>query len=119
MAQIVLILKPGKPAKEVTSYRPISLLSMLGKLFERLFLKRLKPLLAQDSMIPVHQFGFCEKHATIEQTHQIVALIFKAFETKKFCTAVFWTYHKPSTRFGVKDYYINLKLNYPAPSTSP
>ncbi|OWR41838.1 RNA-directed DNA polymerase from mobile element jockey like protein [Danaus plexippus plexippus] len=32
-AQVFMILKPGKPPEEASSYRPISLLPLLGKLF--------------------------------------------------------------------------------------
>ena len=38
---IVPILKPGRPACRVDSYRPISLLSVLGKLFEKVMCKRI------------------------------------------------------------------------------
>lgn len=33
---------PGKPAENLSSYRPISLLSILSKLFEKLFKKRIQ-----------------------------------------------------------------------------
>ena len=36
VSQIILIPKPGKPPEEVTSYRPISLLPIISKLFEKL-----------------------------------------------------------------------------------
>jgi hypothetical protein len=39
-----MIMKPGKPATEATAYRPISLLPVPSKLFEKLLLKRLKPI---------------------------------------------------------------------------
>jgi len=38
VSQIVTILKPGKPAEDVKTYRPISLLSILSKVFEKLFI---------------------------------------------------------------------------------
>jgi hypothetical protein len=38
-AQIIMIAKPGKPPTGVTSYRPISLLPILSKIFERLLQK--------------------------------------------------------------------------------
>jgi len=33
-AEVIMIVKPEKPATEATSYRPISLLAVLSKLFE-------------------------------------------------------------------------------------
>ncbi|CAH2068995.1 unnamed protein product, partial [Iphiclides podalirius] len=41
-ATVIGIRKPNKPANKPSSYRPISLLSCLGKLYERLLLNRLK-----------------------------------------------------------------------------
>jgi hypothetical protein len=41
-AQIIMVPKPGKPAHDIASYRPISLLSILSKVFEKLLLKRLR-----------------------------------------------------------------------------
>jgi hypothetical protein len=41
VAQVILILKPGKPPNELTSYRPISLLPIVFKVCEKLLLKRL------------------------------------------------------------------------------
>ena len=84
-AQIIMINKPDKPVEQVTSYRPISLLSAISKLFEKLLLKRLKPLIN----IPDFQFGFRNKHSTIDQVHRVVTEIEKAFEAKKYCVAVF------------------------------
>jgi hypothetical protein len=58
VAQIILLLKPGKPPHEITSYRPISLLPVVSKVFEKLLLNSLLPLVASHSLIPDHQFGF-------------------------------------------------------------
>lgn len=84
-AQIVMIKKPDKPGELMTSYRPISLLPTISKLFEKLFLKRLKPMI----IIPDFQFGFRSKHSTIDQVHRVTAKIEQAFEEKKYCPAVF------------------------------
>jgi hypothetical protein len=89
VSQIITILKPGKPADEVTSYRPISLLPILSKLFEKLFLTRLQLLLHEQRTIPDHQFGFRQKHATIEQVHRVTNAITEALENYKYCTAAF------------------------------
>jgi hypothetical protein len=68
-AQIILILKPGKPSNELTSYRPISLLPTVSKVFEKILLKRLFPVVENNRLICNHQFGLRQRHSTIEQTH--------------------------------------------------
>jgi hypothetical protein len=40
-AKIIMILKPGKDPTDVTSYRPISLLTVISKILEKLILSRL------------------------------------------------------------------------------
>lgn len=87
VAQIIMLLKPGKPSSEVTSYRPISLLPSISKLFEKLLLQRLKPLI--EDKLPDFQFGFRNKHSTIKQVQRVVKLIESSLEEKKFCSTVF------------------------------
>jgi hypothetical protein len=48
IAQLMVILKPSKPSEEVTSYRPISLLKIISKLFEKRLLTRLKTILGEN-----------------------------------------------------------------------
>lgn len=89
VAEIIMIPKPGKNPREASSYRPISLLPVIGKLFEKLFSKRLKKVIFERNIIPNHQFGFREKHSTIEQIHRITHSIEIALEKKEICSAVF------------------------------
>ena len=70
------------------SYRPISLLPVLSKLFEKFFITKLS-ILDQKRIIPDHQFGFRQKHATNEQAHCMTNEINKALESNKYCTAAF------------------------------
>lgn len=55
---IIPILKPGKEARNVESYRPISLTSSVGKVFERILMERLTFWILKNQ--PFHQshFGF-------------------------------------------------------------
>jgi hypothetical protein len=76
------------PPHEITSYRPISLLPVVSKVFEKLLLNRMHPLVASHSLIPAHQFGFRKRQSTIEQTHH-VHRIQEALQTKQYCSAVF------------------------------
>lgn len=85
-AIIVPIHKPGKQTNSPTSYRPISLLPTLSKLYERILLNRIKPYL---HIIPKHQFGFKTQHSTYHQIQRISEIIVKGFENKQYTTAVF------------------------------
>lgn len=89
VAEVIMIRKPGKSPQDASSYRPISLLPIMSKLFEKLLLKRLKPILDSKNLIPDHQFGFREQHSTIDQVHRITNTIEKTLEEKKVCSTVF------------------------------
>jgi hypothetical protein len=80
-------LKPGKP-NELTSYRPISFLTVVPKGFENFLLKRLLPMVENNKLIPNHQFGFRQRHSTIEQTHGFVR-IKEALENNQYCSVAF------------------------------
>lgn len=89
VAQVKLILKPGKPPEAVSSYRPISLLPVLSKLLENIILQRLKPIINERKLIPDHQFGFRQQHSTVEQVNRVYNIAREALEQKKYCTAAF------------------------------
>jgi hypothetical protein len=57
-ANIILLLKPKKENHLPSSYRPISLLSCVGKLLERIVKQRLMLELNQRKILPIHQAGF-------------------------------------------------------------
>jgi len=50
-----------KPAELAESYRPISLLAVLSKLFEKLLFSRINIIMENHRLIPGHQFGFRSK----------------------------------------------------------
>jgi len=81
----------GKPAELVESYRPISLLPVLSKLFEKLLPSRLLEMIERsiEKIIHNHQFGFRHRHATIEQIHRIVKKINIDIDAGRYCTAAF------------------------------
>jgi hypothetical protein len=101
-----------KPPTEINSYRPISLLPILFKVFERLLHTRLEETTPIDYIIPTHQFGFRANHSTIQHCHRIVNKIKESIEGKKECTSVFLDIQQAFTAFGIKAYYTNLKRTY-------
>lgn len=86
LATIIMIHKTGKTTHETTSYRPISLLSSLGKLAERVITNRINPILEQ--LIPDFQFGFRKKHGTTEQLIRLTDEIATGFNKGKYTGAI-------------------------------
>lgn len=87
---IKMILKSGKPPNNPSSYRPISLLPLCSKLFERLLLRRITPFVRNALIIPDHQFGFREGHSTVHQLHRVVDYLATALESKQYAAGVFF-----------------------------
>lgn len=78
-AKVIPIPKSGKDKNQVSSYRPISLLSAIGKLFEKTVLARLIEFTNDRNIINAEQFGFRQQHST---THQIARVVNNIKECK-------------------------------------
>ena len=81
IGQYVLFAKDGKPKDRIESYRPISLLSTIGKLFERLLMKRLMDRI-EEELNTVNQFGFMKGRSTITAAEKLIKKM-KAVKKKK------------------------------------
>jgi hypothetical protein len=86
-AHILALLKPGKDPSVAKSYRPISLLSHLYKLFERLLLNRIGPII--DDLLIDEQAGFRPGKSTTSQVLNLTQYIEDGFEEGKVTGAVF------------------------------
>lgn len=102
-----MIPKPDKPPDLPSSYRPISLLPFLGKILERLILKRLLPYISTNKILPDSQFGFRSAHNTIHQVHRLVDAISCSLEKSIIALVPFSTLAKRLIEFGTKVYFLN------------
>lgn len=84
---IITIPKAGKDPTKTDAYRPISLLPVLSKVFEKALLSKIKGVI--ERCTPNHQFGFQARHSTIEQVHRVTTKIRQSFEKREYCTALF------------------------------
>jgi hypothetical protein len=108
-----MIPKPGKNISELESYRPVSLLPIVSKLFEKLVLKRLKPMTAVKHLVATHKFGIRRNDSKIDQVHRSLTSLKKHPETKTCALLSFLTLHKVSTEYGIDAYFINLGQFFP------
>lgn len=81
-AKVIPIRKPNKPASHPNSYRPISLLSSLSKILERIILTRLNQHLICNDIIPPEQHGFRTQFSTITQLHTLTSHIKNSLTNK-------------------------------------
>jgi len=89
-ARVVLLRKAGKPEGEPSSYRPICLLNVIGKVFETVLVARLEEHITSRGGLSPNQHGFRKAISTddavLKLQHNILAAI--NFPSEKFCVAV-------------------------------
>lgn len=81
MAKVIAIKKPNKDEVVPSSYRPISLLPTIGKLFESVIYSRL--LAASSHLLIKEQFGFRRSHSTAQQLARVAEHIAHNLNLKK------------------------------------
>lgn len=89
-ANVVFIPKPGKTPNNPTSLRPICLIPIFGKIYERVLLNRLNHHL---NNLPPHlkphdsQYGFIKGKSTEQACHHLVSAIQDTFDKKQIMVA--------------------------------
>lgn len=70
-AVVIPIPKPDKNLADPTNYRPISLLSSLSKVCEKVILRRIEKITIREGLLRDEQFGFRSGHSTSLQVARI------------------------------------------------
>ena len=86
---ILPFLKPHKPETDPKSYRPISLLSCIGKVMERLLHSRLMYYLETNIKLSATQSGFRKRLCTLDQLSRLEHHIRCSLRNKYVCLCVF------------------------------
>ena len=88
----------------VDNYRPVSLLPVCAKIFERLIFNSLYQFLEEHTLLSIYQSGFCSNDSCINQLLFIVHTLYKAFDAYPTLDArgFFWICPRPLTKFGMK-----------------
>lgn len=88
-AKIVPIPKPGKDLKRPENHRPISLLSTLSKVFERILLPRIRLPLTENDFLRIEQFAFQERLSAELQLLRITEFISDKMNRRQYTAGIF------------------------------
>jgi hypothetical protein len=86
--RVIPIFKNGCPS-ECDNYRPISLLSSISKILEKIVAEKLISHLLSNDLLYAHQYGFLPKRSTDQNLLQIVNYIAEAINDNMYCVGVF------------------------------
>ena len=88
-ATIKMTPKLGKDSNEAKNWRPISLISSLAKLYERIIASRLSSHLEKHNLLSSSQSGFRKGRMTTEQLFRLTEDSMSAIKTKGITAALF------------------------------
>ena len=93
IANIIPIFKAGEIG-QVTNYRPISLLTSISKIYERIFSNRLTSFLKTQKILYDLQFGFRDKHSTYLAMITLMDKLIQALERGEYTIGIFLDFSK-------------------------
>ena len=88
-SRVISLRKLGKDPTLPSSYRPISLLDTVGKLFEKILLSRILAGMNSRGLLMDEQFGFRPRLSTTLQLARLVERVKRNFDEKRLTGAVF------------------------------
>ena len=106
IAKVIPIFKNKGDQLILSNYRPISLLSNINKIFEKLVYSRLYSFLSLHNCIYELQFGFRAKHSTNHALFSLTEMIREALDNSNFACGIFIDLQKA---FDTVDHQILLK----------
>ena len=110
IAKVIPIFKNKGDQLIVSNYRPISLLSNINKIFEKLVYSRMYSFLNLHNCIFELQFGFRAKHSTNHALFSLTEMIREALDNSNFACGIFIDLQKA---FDTVDHHILLnKLDH-------
>ena len=92
-ADVIPLYKKG-PREHIENYRPISILPVFSKVFEKLMKKFLLAYLTSKNILSEHQFGFRKGLSTFDALNLITSDIFSTLDSHKSAIGVFVDFQK-------------------------
>lgn len=89
IAKVLPLFKAGDK-KELSNYRPVSILPQFSKILEKLFVKRLDSFIGKFNILTENQYGFRINQSTGLALMKLVEEITSAIDKRKF----FWDFYR-------------------------
>ena len=93
-AKVIPIFKKKGEINSITNYRPISLLSIISKLFEKLIHKKLYTYFDDNDIINENQYGFRPSHSTSHAIINATKSLYKALDNDLHTLGIFIDFSK-------------------------
>ena len=90
----VVPIPKSKKTKDVNEYRPISNLSVMSKIFEKLMCKRLVSYLEVNKVLVPFQFGFRSRSATTDALLQYLDYAYESIDNGQYLLTLFLDFSK-------------------------
>lgn len=87
-AEVIPIYKQGDRA-DISNYRPISLISNIAKIFERIIYIRIYNFLSECNIFSANQYGFIRRKGTMDALNKLADIIYTNLDKSKPIIAVF------------------------------
>lgn len=88
IARVTPVFKSGDP-KDMNNYRPISTLSIIDKVLEKLLVCRIMEFSEKHQLVYGQQYGFRQGSSTLTACHEFVEEIYDALDNKQIVGALF------------------------------
>ena len=123
IARVIPLYKSGDKS-DITNYRPISLLPVLSKIFEKLINSRMTNFFDENNVIYNKHFGFRKKHSTVHALNTAVTQIIKSLNKNDIVFGIFLDFSKAFDtvkhdillkkleHYGIRDKSLDLLHNY-------
>ena len=94
IAKVIPLYKNKGEIKDISNYRPISMLPVFSKIFEKLIHKKLVDFLDLNDIITSSQYGFRRKHSTLHALINATENVYQSVDNKQFTLGVFIDFSK-------------------------
>ncbi len=96
IAKVIPLYKNKGKISEISNYRPISMLSVFSKIFEKLIQKQLNHFLDSNEIMNHSQYGFRRKHSTLHALINAAENISQSIDNKHSTLGIFIDFSRAS-----------------------